>query len=300
LARNKGLLALKDQTVNLSVAFAERQDTVNLATDAVQTVIDFCKFIVAKKKKRKAKPPRAKKPRRSMPKKYVPPPPSDEDWKKLPDCWLTWRYGVIPTILDVQGAIEALSKKDDGSYNRYMVTARGKSSYKLKEPMIAEQYTGYVGRYYPTTGTVTRRVLEMEYGARVRYDAYLTNILYLQLSEIGVTNLTQAAWEATTLSFVADWFLSVGDWLGALDATIPFTFRGGTETTYLKWSGETTLTGGNIVVEEHSGPGTHTQFERKTVSDFPFPDLFVLKQDPINSKRLADSIALLIGWVKKV
>lgn len=56
------------------------------------------------------------------------------------------------------------------------------------------------------------------------------------LAQIGVTNPLSWLWELTTLSFVVDWFLRVGDFIDALDATVGLEFEKGCTTTFEKWS----------------------------------------------------------------
>lgn len=296
LARNKALLELKDQTVNLGVAFKERQDTVNLVTELFTTLADSLKWVKTQiKAKKPKKPKKPGNPSRPTPGKE--PRPTDPDWWKTPDAWLQYRYAIVPTMLDIFGAVEALEKRDNGHYDRYRVTVRGKSSKRLEGPKNLESRKISFGRYYAVNGQWVQTLTKMTYGARVRYDAKLVNPLYLSLSEAGVVNPLEVAWEATTLSFVADWALSVGDFCAAIDATLPYEFIGGSETTYVDWAANTTYYG-PVTIVEHSGPATHFQFQRKAVDSFPWPDPFVLKQDPINLTRLADALSLISGALK--
>lgn len=275
LARNKALLELKNQSINLSLAFKERQQTVDLVTSCARRALNIVKSF-----KRRFRHERRRR---------RPPPGS---WKDIPDFWLEYRYAVLPTMLDAYGAVEALEKRDNGTYDRYRCTVRGKSSYSGGRKQLSSQ-SREITHYNTVTATVKEYLDELKYGARVRYDACLVNPLYLTLSEVGVTNPLEVVWEATTLSFVADWFLSIGDFLSAIDATLPFRFLGGSETTYLSWKGSTSITGPVQIVS--SGKGSHTAFDRTVVYSFPFPDPFVLKENPINLTRLADALALLSG-----
>lgn len=282
-ARNKALLSLKDQTISLSVAFKERQETVNMVTSFVKTACNIAKGV----KQYLKQPFRRKALLRSLRGK----------WKDAPEAWLLWRYGIQPTMLDAYGAVEALEKRENGTYDRYMCTIRGKSTTPIKEKILSSG-PEHIGRYWTTPATVVRRVLPGSFGARVRYDCALTSPSYLRLSEVGVTNPLEMLWETITLSFVADWFLSLGDFCSALDATVPFTFIGGTETIFVNWSGSTTLSNTRAVVTESVTPSVAKKFDRSVRSSFPFPDPFVLKQGPINVTRLADALSLLVSFAK--
>lgn len=278
-ARNKALLELKDQTVNLSLAFKERQKTVDLVAGAVNDVL----WIFKKAKSILKNPTRLRALRSRLKGK----------WKEVPEAWLLYRYGIVPTMLDAYGAADALEKRDNGTYDRYMITVRGKSTTVLK-PKLVTHHVGPYGRYFIVPAVVSDQyMLDSKYGARVRYDAALTNPTYLRLSEVGITNPIEVAWELLSFSFVADWFLSVGDWCSALDATLPFTFIGGSETIFVEWSGETRVNSPYISVKSDFGPATHKQFSRSAVENFPSATPFVLKQNPINLTRLADALSLL-------
>ncbi|UJQ85718.1 MAG: maturation protein [Leviviridae sp.] len=283
-ARNKALLELKDQTINLSLAFKERQKTVSLVTSAVNNVVGIIKRV----KQTLRNPARLRALRSRLKGK----------WKEIPEAWLLYRYGIVPTMLDAYGAIEALEKRDNGSYKRYMVTVRGKSTTVLSPKLLSHQVTNF-GRYFVVPNTVIDRwMLASKYGARVRYDAALTNSTYLRLSEVGVTNPLEVAWELLSFSFVADWFLSVGDWCAALDATLPFTFIGGSETIFVDWSGETRVQNPNVWKISDSGPSRYRKFTRSAVNKFPFASPFVLKKNPLNFTRLADALSLLASIAK--
>lgn len=285
-ARNKALLELKDQTVNLSLAWKERQETADLVTSAITGVANIVRGV----KTYLRNPRRRKQLLRKLKGK----------WKDAPEAWLLYRYGVVPTMLDAYGAAEALDKRDNGTYDRYMCTVRGKSTTALKRSLLSSGET-YIGMYWPMLATVKKYRDAGSYGARVRYDCKLTRATYLRFSEVGVTNPLEMIWEGITFSFIADWFTSIGDFVSALDATVPFTFVGGSETIFVNWAGHTEITSsrGSVEFVVHT-PASGRKFNRSTVSGFPFPDPFVLKQDPINLTRLADALSLLTSVCKSV
>lgn len=283
-ARNKALLSLKDQTVNLSIAFKERQKTVDLVTSALRNAV----YIVKKAKSHLRTPWRRRGLLRSLKGK----------WKEAPEAWLLYRYGIIPTMLDAYGAVEALEKRENGTYDRYRVTVRGKSTTVLK-PKTLTSSVGPFGRFYLIPNVrVDTLMLSGKYGARVRYDAALTQPSYLRLSEVGVTNPLEVAWELITFSFICDWFLSIGDWCSALDATLPFTYIGGSETVFIDWSGTTQFKDERVRITSSTGPAIHRQFSRQVPTSFPLASAFALKQNPINLTRLADALSLLASFAK--
>ena len=284
-ARNKALLELKDQSVNLSIAWRERQATIDMVTSCVRKTVAIIKGVKTYLKR----PRRRKELLKQLRGK----------WKNAPEAWLMYRYGILPTMLDAYGAAEALQKRDNGAYDRYMCTVRGKSTTPITERKLSS-LVRYIGRYYTMRAQMDQILMAGSYGARVRYDCTLTNTKYLQLSEVGLVNPLEVAWELVTFSFIADWFTSLGDWCSALDATLPFTFIGGTETIFLNWSGRTELksSDGTVTISGGTSPGTGFKFQRSVVNGFPWPSPFVFKKDPINVVRLADALSLLASFAK--
>lgn len=270
-AQMQALSHLKDQTVNLSVAFKERQKTANAIGDAAEGLVNFYRDL------RRGRIPRALK-----------------NWRDIPGHWLWYRYGITPTILDVYGAVEAIEKADNGTYDRYNITVRGKSQSEQKSPKVLSQTDTSFGRFYTVPCTETLRQNRLKYGARVRYDATQRSSTYLRLSEVGVTNPLEVAWELLPFSFVADWFLGIGDFISALDASQPWDYRGGTETIFVDWAGSAEYTGRleSILNLDQSGESTYFAFQRNVAPSFPFPTI-VLKRNPLNLTRMADGLALI-------
>jgi hypothetical protein len=66
----------------------------------------------------------------------------------------------------------------------------------------------------------------------VRLDYHPSSFDYLHLPQaLGLTNPLSIAYEVTPFSFLADWFIPIGDFLSILDATLGFAFLSGSYTT---------------------------------------------------------------------
>lgn len=120
------------------------------------------------------------------------------------DLWLTIRYGVLPILGNVAEVLAAL---EESQGSRRETTRSTKS-------MTGTAHTNFTGGYgiyvvdvgIQTTDTVTARAMSLD-DVRVN----LASQLGLDLK-----GLLTLPWELISYSFVVDWFLNVGDVLGAL------------------------------------------------------------------------------------
>lgn len=117
----------------------------------------------------------------------------------LSNLWLEWHFGWSPLISDCQAAAKVLTDpipnvKISGSAETFGRTYR------------RETMAGTPG-WFRTHTIVTR--------FRHRQGAYvgITNPNLGLAGQLGLLNPAALAWEIVPFSFVADWFVNVGDWL---------------------------------------------------------------------------------------
>lgn len=187
---------------------------------------------------------------------------------------------------DVYGAVAELHRKEaDG--NSYRVEVKGAAMDRSDETKIYYSQDHNVG--YPVSVTT-------EVGAFVHLTYSLDEPVQQTLSQLGITNPLEIAWELTTLSFVVDWFLPIGNYLGALDAARGYSFIAGTVSKIVRVLGEgglaTPLTPIGLVV------GQDGRFSQKSVSmvrqlydHSPLPTVPRFK-NPLSSEHTANAIAL--------
>lgn len=136
------------------------------------------------------------------------------------EAWLQYRYGIMPTVYDVQGAIEVLS----GKIARPMLTTvKGGTSTSLDKTW--EEYYGY--KTFTRTGKQTFRT---SLCVRIKSEAYQT------ASEFGFTNLAGIAWEFIPFSFIVDWVTPIGSWLKALSIIPTVDFEHGSQSMQIQGS----------------------------------------------------------------
>lgn len=147
------------------------------------------------------------------------------------DTWMEYRYGVRPLIKSINEIIDFVHAKEDYAANK-MRRSRGKVLY---EASTSSQKL--------TTGTylhVFTRTVQHTYKLKAVSGVYYVWAgIPTMMQRLGLTaeDLPLVVWNLTTLSFVVDWFLSVGQWLGSLKPSDLKTVLG--QTTSLRVTEET-------------------------------------------------------------
>lgn len=204
----QALSRLKNQKVNLGVAFAERERTAQLFFDATKKIASTISHF------------RSKNPKKIWDLIVV---GEGHRGVKLPNAWLEVQYGWKPLMSDVQGAYDALRERE-GDGRSYNVTVHGRAKSTVSGSWF--KATVFSGLFGIKVGFRERQE------CRVRLDYYLENPVLASLSSLGVTNPALILWEIVPYSFVLDWFSPIGDALGAFDAALAYGFKAGSWTEY--------------------------------------------------------------------
>lgn len=117
---------------------------------------------------------------------------------KLAEAWMMYRYEVMPLIYTVKDAIKAAN-----TYKNQYFTCRGRVVTPQSPPNIGPSWT-FVGE----SSITTKLMIKFGY-----YDDPSSTVDLLNRVLYG--NVLTTGWELVTRSFVADWFITVGDWLSA-------------------------------------------------------------------------------------
>lgn len=208
-AVGKCLDKLKNSHVNLGQAFAERKQTDQLIGD---NAIKCAELLNNHRTDELEKLYRTLKYAKSLRR-------IREILKAISRLRLEIAYGWIPLMQDSFGLVQHLSEREKEA-NRATITvkSRQKMSY-------TDRYT--VGADIGGIHWQIDRFREIQHEVLVRLDYYKDNGLLHELSQLGITNPVSLVWEVTRLSFVVDWFVSIGDYLSRLDATLGMSFHGG-------------------------------------------------------------------------
>lgn len=134
--------------------------------------------------------------------------------------WLAYRYGWTPLLGDVVSAAEAAASTLVERPPRLKVLKRGSSTLVT---------TVEVAKTFPTIDTVQnhsgtssslryRRLRTVETQTKAWLEVEASNSVLMRMEQFGLANPAALAWELIPFSFVADWFVGVGDYLNAQTA----------------------------------------------------------------------------------
>lgn len=125
------------------------------------------------------------------------------------ETFLEWQYGWKPLLNDVVGAAKAVYDHMEKKRTPY-VECRGKG-----EKVITQSRTiGALRDGQTTTGLTEHHVVRVILQWTLRHWQ-----LPATFASLGLTNPLNTAWQLLPLSFVADWFIPLGDFFSSLDAT---------------------------------------------------------------------------------
>lgn len=143
-------------------------------------------------------------------------------WKKLPGKYLEWLYGWKPLSDDVSQAFLELAGIRDAGYE-LALTLRAKSRIKQQQVLSRSQFQGWWD-------------LECTYDVEQRDScAFVFSLPPWFFDELPVVSPFGNFYEQMPWSFVLDWFLPMGNWIGAVESMqlAPF-FKEGSEATVLR------------------------------------------------------------------
>jgi hypothetical protein len=121
-------------------------------------------------------------------------------------AWLISRYGLLPLIKDIQALLTQLRADQDAAERH---TARGKAAVGRSSVVpIQNICMGHITENGSKLLTDEVRVRAMS------LDEWKMSLL--DHFGLGSKDLLTLPWELLTLSFVADWFVNIGDFIGAM------------------------------------------------------------------------------------
>lgn len=216
-----------------------------------------------------------------------------ERWNRFAQLWLEARYGWRPIMYDVHSAI--------GAYNSTLEDGT------LISERASQTDSDSVADYYETVydeNTTAQFTRTMEYRRTYRAVAYLE--VSIAGAKIYGANPLVTAWELTPWSFVADWFINVGDSINALSALASGRVKGVCVSVResstreigrnIDWHDSTT----RKVVGNHL-QGCLNTLEVERYERFPYVGAPIPQVDiNLNLPKLVDLAALVFGDVKQL
>lgn len=259
-ANNSVIRSLKDKKVNIPLIIAESRKTCNLFIDTAHTLAKVINTV--------RRGPRA------VAYGFKQFSDSRRTLDTLTTAQLVKEYGIKPLLMDLDASVKSLAEL---SYRpEYLtVTASGKDT-------CTTSYTippGFGPRYRSSSYTNS-------YSYKIWVEALVDPGFQHSAAGFGLVNPLELAWELTPYSFVADWFLPIGDLFSSLDATYGLTFSRGYSTS-------------KSVHEYQRGSykSKITSYSRSRITTFPA--FSVILSPDLSHQRLANAMSLLTKAISR-
>lgn len=281
----------KGEQFNVPVAIGEGRETIKMVSSSIGSLVNAARSLKRGNFLKAARDlgckPLSKTARKKLSRQRA-----IEPTKAFANAWLAMSYGWIPLMGSVFDAV-LLYRDRASQLSRQLatVTARARKSWTVySENQLL--HTTASGSYDSCFGTVVKDYHET---ARMAWVCSPTGANFS--GQLGLLNPLEVAWELVPLSFVADWFIPIGDYFSSLDVPYRFTHQGGTigrrldatatcyQTSFdsrYRWSGITGLYSKVVKVE------------RIPLLSIPLPRLSDLSLDPeLGAKRITSGLSLL-------
>ena len=224
-------------------------------------------------------------------------PKGSDTLNMLSGSWLEWRYGIQPLILSIQDIIEHVQSQ--------ALALQGKLLRKGGKVKFEKSYSRsggtYPGSYY-LYGDVDIDV-KTKYRSVVFYNV-TRPLSWQETYGMDFGSLPGIAWELATLSFVWDWFFSVGSWLGSLKTSDARTVLGSTtsqKSTVVATAKPTKIRFFDAVDSTCSGGELRITYEKldRRINQ-PLPLGPVVNREALSLKRQIDALTLLWQSMPKI
>lgn len=276
---------IKGMRVNYSQAFGERKQTARLVGDTLVRLANIVRDV-------KAVP-------RHLNKRYFKYLKNKWHNEDFFNYWLELQYGWKPLLSDVYGSVANLHEREkDADRGRVSVKA-GYRDNTDSLSKLSDSANTLVWDFY--------RRSKVEHKAYIRLDfRQQDGAPQGNLAQLGITNPLELAWELLPWSFVADWFVPIGDYLSSLDATLGWDFLGGSLSS--KSTRHVFPVNAKVRSDPYkyqrsayvgvSGSGRQMRFDRKAYDECPTPARPSLeKLNKSSHMHVANGIALLMSLI---
>lgn len=224
-------------------------------------------------------------------------PKGSDTLNMLSGSWLEWRYGIQPLILSIQDIIEHVQSQALALQGK-LLRKGGKVKFEKNYSVSGVTYPGFYYLY----GDVNINV-KTKYRSVVFYNV-TRPLSWQETYGMDLGSLPGIAWELATLSFVWDWFFSVGNWLGSLKTSDARTVLGSTtsqKSTVVAIAKPTKIRFYNSVDSKCSGGELQITYEKldRRINQ-PLPLGPVVNREALSLKRQVDALTLLWQSMPKI
>jgi hypothetical protein len=280
MAATKARIAASEAKVNLAQAFAERKQIENLLASTARRLAAAIRMLrhgnLTGALRALGRDPQRARPLRTH---------------DVASQWLEIQYGWKPLLSDLFGAVKALEAID----GRLLYQAVGKAGDSQRATLKRSQQGATSKEFRDDNRSVVTR-------AKCFIDVTVSDSALLTAAQLGLTDPLTLVWELVPFSFVADWFLPVGDYLRGLSGLTGLSYLGGCTSvlTQSEWRVDfnevpTAPTGREIIAKRYSQRDTVT---RSSNVSPPGPALAF--KNPFTFTHGANALALLYNTVAGV
>jgi len=207
-------------------------------------------------------------------------------YKFLSQLWLGYSFGVRPLVSDIQKAGEALDSYTSNTNHRVRLTGTEKKEWFASQPW--DQHSQPCPGVWLNYVSAAKHKLSYRYIAGINLKVFAgEDYSLLRHSGLELKNVPSALWELTTLSWVVDYFATIGPFLEDVFYTVP----GNVEYCILNRRYElTTKIYGKIVGSPPStiadgsatnGKASYWNFSRTVLTTLPYRGLRVKSVDEV-------------------
>lgn len=219
--------------------------------------------------------------------------------------WLAYRYGWVPLLSDIHGSLTT-AYDYARTPDKNLVTLRSMASREYVSSIFTTAYTKPASVNYPSTRA--RIFNYVRTSSRFKVVARLDSKAASSSAQLGLNNPALVAWELVPFSFVADWFINVGDVLQGLTSYDGYTFVKGVRmdsayNSLVTYRVEFTRSGSWVLVNS-SADALHEyvidSYHRVPLTAFPSAS-FHFERNPFEGKvkRALDAVSLLSNLFKR-
>lgn len=193
----------------------------------------------------------------------------------VPAAWVATTFGIQPLLADLFDASEVLmTRLDEPIYLRLRTKLTQRMQYA-----VSTAYGDMDGEWKKSQSAV----------------------FYVQTDvpghRISLGSPWELAWELIPFSFIVDWFLPIGEWLGALDAAMRVTGTWGTVTTKRSYLGTDRRRNSNWVASStycsSHGIAKSDYHSRKAYWEIPYAPFVAKTKTTASLMKLATAVSLL-------
>lgn len=279
--------AVASETMDVAMVLAEMQGSVDLVTSGLSRIARAMELV------RRRRPlhfyyllnGRTRDNRR----------PTDKFLRETAGTYLEWKYGVMPSVMDVQGGLDSLIELEQATFfgRAPIMTARAREIATSDTTTQATARIEYFRAYLELTWQ-----LKTELYARIDYEVNCEALRGLRRFGIGWSTLPTIAFERTPFSFVLNMAIPIADIIKAWGALAGVSVRAVCTTTYYQAAISHKLLGSEFVGWPDTDPDVRdievtkgfSSFTRTPLPDVPIPMPYI--RNPVKTGNLSTVLAL--------